>query len=190
MSLQYGYLRGTFGLPYGGYCIRPSHLNAITLQSSNPHQQMFCILGSYHSVTSWLNNNPIAVLNEPSTQPTFTHELVVEVYTQSSYLSRMVWGLNALDVQLVVRIARVWDRGENKASQFHPLLKVIVPSGILLSEVCAKLQEAVPGQLLDATRDKELVDRTVARTTSRNSHRAQSLCLPPYEHRQLPPSYT
>ncbi|KAJ2137507.1 hypothetical protein IW137_000268 [Coemansia sp. RSA 1287] len=189
MSLQYGYLRGTFGLPYGGYCIRPSHLHAIDLQPSNPHQQMFCILGPYHSVTSWLSHNPIPVLVEPPTQPTFTHELIVEVYTQSSYLSRMVWGLDSIYVQFVIRIGRVWDRGENKGSQFHPLLKMVAPSGVLLTEMCAKLKEAVPGQLLDATKDKELVDRAVARTASSDLHRVQT-CLPPYEHRQLPPSYT
>ncbi|KAJ2837659.1 hypothetical protein J3B01_001959 [Coemansia erecta] len=102
----------------------------------------------------------------------------------------MVWGLDSINVQFVIRIGRVWDRGENKGSQFHPLLKMVVPSGVLLTEMCAKLQEAVPGQLLDATKDKELVDRAVARTASSDLHRVQTLCLPPYEHRQLPPSYT
>ncbi|KAJ1782295.1 hypothetical protein LPJ67_005147, partial [Coemansia sp. RSA 1938] len=59
---------------------------------------------------------------------------------------------------------------------------MVVPSGVLLTEMCAKLKEAVPGQLLDATKDKELVDRAVARTASSDLHRVQT-CLPPYEHR-------
>ncbi|KAJ2828549.1 hypothetical protein IWW50_001328 [Coemansia erecta] len=199
MTLQYGYLHGTFGLPYGGYCIRPPSLTDIVLQASNEHRWMFCVIGRFHEVSSWLENRPeILVRNQSSMESTFTHELVAEVYTESSALSRMFWGLDNLDVKLIIRIARTWDRRRDSVGcQFHPLLKLIVPSGVALGEIRERLRDAVPGQVLDATRDKVLLNRALAQVSthesgwSRNAEctRMSLNTLPPYEYRRVPPSY-
>ncbi|KAJ2850723.1 hypothetical protein IWW36_001692 [Coemansia brasiliensis] len=198
-KVTYGYLRGTFGLPYGGYCIRPESVDEIVLQASNEHQRMFCIVGRYSDVQEWMEQHNSTVLNQSAMEATFTHELVVEVFSKSSPWTRMIWGLDSLDVQLVIRIARVWDRQSNASSQFHPLLKLVAPSGISLKEVCDQLHGMQPEQTKDITYDKELLNRALARVSTRGSAdtygsgsyaRADSSGLPPYEyHRRLPPPY-
>ncbi|KAJ2609197.1 hypothetical protein H4S08_004147 [Coemansia sp. RSA 1365] len=199
MQLQYGYLRGTFGLPYGGYCIRPQCLEDVVLQADNDHKQMFCVIGRYDEVIEWLDHNQHIVLNHSSMQATFTHELIVELYTHSSTLSRAIWGLKKLNVQLVIRIARTWDRNNDLGSQFHPLLKIIVPSGISLPEIRSELDCAQSDKLRDATHNKNLLNTVLSRTSSRgtsstypkrNSGTLSPSVLPAYERRdQLPPSY-
>ncbi|KAJ2305034.1 hypothetical protein IWW55_002141 [Coemansia sp. RSA 2706] len=198
MTLTYGYLRGTFGLPYGGYCIRPQSLPEIVLHASNENQRMFCVVGRYSEVTRWLEGSHVLVLNQSAMEATFTHELVVEVYTEYSALSRMIWGLDRLDVQLVIRIARTWDRQREVGSQFHPLLKLIVPSGISLDEIRRQLQTAVAGETVDATHNKELLNNVLSRVSTYDTvgsgctgHSQMSPnSLPPYEYRRrLPPSY-
>ncbi|KAJ2162827.1 hypothetical protein GGF46_000391 [Coemansia sp. RSA 552] len=172
MALRYGYLRGTFGMPYGGYCMRPTSLDRILLQADNDNQQMFCVVGRYREVADWLCRNDCAAVIQSSMRATFTHELVAEVYTKASALSRMIWGLDAIDVQLVVRIARTWDRrssAEGAGDQFHPLLKLIATSGISLSEIRDELRKAVPGKMRDTTRDRKLLCAALARVSTRGS---------------------
>ncbi|KAJ2801754.1 hypothetical protein H4R20_003551 [Coemansia guatemalensis] len=200
MPLQYGYLHGTFGLPYGGYCIRPQSLEDVVLQADNEHKQMFCVIGRYSEVAEWLEHNQHMILNQSAMEATFTHELVVELYTQSSALSRAIWGLKGIDVQLIIRIARTWDRKRHdEGSQFHPLLKIIVPSGISMPEIREELDCAEPYKLRDATHNKSLLNTVLSRTASRNTSSSYPKrssgplsppALPAYERReQLPPSY-
>ncbi|KAJ1740946.1 hypothetical protein LPJ78_003904 [Coemansia sp. RSA 989] len=192
-NITYGYLRGTFGLPYGGYCIRPENVDEIVLQASNEYRRMFSILGKYSDVQKWMTRHRSTVLNQSSMEATFTHELVIEVFTESSSWTRMIWGLDSLNVQLVIRIARIWDRQSNASSQFHPVLKLIAPSGISLFEICEHLQSMQPEQTKDITSDKYVLNKTLARVSTRDSTYScgsDSHGLPPYEcHRRLPPPY-
>ncbi|KAJ2451021.1 hypothetical protein EV183_003880 [Coemansia sp. RSA 2336] len=192
-NVKYGYLRGTFGLPYGGYCIRPETVDEVVLQASNEYRRMYCIVGKYSDVREWMAQHDSIVLNQSSMEATFTHELVIEVFTESSSWTRMIWGLDSLDVQLVIRIARVWDRQPNASSQFHPVLRLIAPSGISLREVCDQLASMQPEQTKDITSDKHVVGKALARVSTRNSAASCGSgghSLPPYEYRRrLPPPY-
>ncbi|KAJ2844946.1 hypothetical protein J3B02_004818, partial [Coemansia erecta] len=64
MGIQYGFLQGTFGLPYGGYCIRPQRLDDIVLNADSAQSQMFCVIGKYSEVMEWLENNDRMVANQ------------------------------------------------------------------------------------------------------------------------------
>ncbi|KAI9500923.1 hypothetical protein GGI25_004844 [Coemansia spiralis] len=174
MITQYGFLQGTFGLPYGGYCIRPLHLNDILLSPNNPSLSMFCILGKYGEVLKWLCNNNRIVVSLCTTQDTFTHDLAVEVYNKSSTLARIIKGKRAVDVQLVIRIARTWDRGctlsSSPSCQFKPMVKILAPSGITLAEISSELNRAIPGSMLDVTRNKALLSMALSRVSTRSSY--------------------
>ncbi|KAJ1961865.1 hypothetical protein GGI12_003008 [Dipsacomyces acuminosporus] len=111
-----------------------------------------------------------------------------------------------MDVQLVMRILRTWDRQGVKQKEFKPVLKVIVPSGVTLPEIREELGRATPNVLLDATSNKELLDTVLSRVTSRNSALTRSQSVgsnsssgssgsqlpPPYESSSNapPPAYT
>ncbi|KAJ2449670.1 hypothetical protein GGF42_004702 [Coemansia sp. RSA 2424] len=171
MSIHYGYLQGTFGLPYGGYCVRPPRLGDITLSADNEHLQMFCVLGRFSEVQEWLEEHHSMVCNECTVRRTFTHDLIVEVYSKASFLERLFKGQDGIDVQLVIRIARTWDRRKEgtDSGQFKPMLKAIVPSGITLPEIRDVLRRAVPGVVLDTTTNKALLNVVLSRVTTRCS---------------------
>ncbi|KAJ1795565.1 hypothetical protein LPJ59_004271 [Coemansia sp. RSA 2399] len=200
MVLRYGFLQGTFGLPYGGYCVRPFRLNDIMLDADNPGLSMFCVLGKYCEVLEWLEGNDRMVANLCTTQDTFTHDLTVEVYDKASTLSRVLRGRGSIDVQLVIRIARTWDRDAmyrapkaGPLRQFRPLLKVLVPSGVTLSEIKAELERAEPHTLLDDTRNKNLLDVVLTRVSTRGSVLSSDARapLPSYQRSiEQPPRYT
>ncbi|KAJ2485589.1 hypothetical protein EV174_001622, partial [Coemansia sp. RSA 2320] len=78
MSMHYGYLQGTFGMPYGGYCVRPPQLRDIELSAQNEHLRMFCIVGTFCEAMEWLEANDLMVSNLCTEQATFTHDLVAE----------------------------------------------------------------------------------------------------------------
>ncbi|KAJ2392389.1 hypothetical protein GGI23_005227 [Coemansia sp. RSA 2559] len=161
---------------------------------------MFCVLGKYSEVLGWLEGNDRMVANLCTTQDTFTHDLAVEVYDKASTLSRILRGRSNIDVQLVIRIARTWDRDAmNRTSkagplcQFRPLLKVLVPSGVTLSEIKAELERAEPHTLLDATRNKILLDVVLTRVSTRGSALSSDAQapLPSYQCSiEQPPRYT
>ncbi|KAJ1955440.1 hypothetical protein EC988_001883 [Linderina pennispora] len=171
MALKYGFLQGTFGLPYGGYCVQPRTLADILLDASNQHLSMFCVTGTYAEVLAWLSRqDDIMVANHHCTQDTYTHDLVVELYTHSSRLKRLFKGLSGTDVQLVIRIARTWDRRLNRTSQdFRPLVKIIVPAGITLKEISEKMRTSAPDSVVDATADKGLLSVVLERVSTRDS---------------------
>ncbi|KAJ2659770.1 hypothetical protein IWW48_003283 [Coemansia sp. RSA 1200] len=209
MVLQYGFLQGTFGLPYGGYCVRPQRLDNIILSADNPGISMFCVLGKYSDVLAWLDKNSNqTVVSLCTAQGTFTHDLTVEVYNKSSTLVRLMRGKGAIDVQLVIRIARTWDRDamDYKSKQedgsacrnFRPMLRVLVPSGVTLSDIRAELERAEPYTLLDATRDKNLLDTVLTRTSKKGDdcsgffgETQEEAPLPGYKEsiEQSPPRY-
>ncbi|KAJ2825621.1 hypothetical protein GGI24_003110 [Coemansia furcata] len=169
MSVHYGYLQGTFGLPYGGYCVRPPRLGDITLSAENEHLRMFCVVGPFSQVNEWLEDNNLMVSNQCTVRDTFTHDLIIEVYSHASFLERLFMGQEGIEVQLVIRIARTWDRRKDENSQFKPMLKAIVPSGITLPEIRDVLRRAEPGIVLDTTRDKDLLNVVLSRITTRCS---------------------
>ncbi|KAJ2514618.1 hypothetical protein H4217_005663 [Coemansia sp. RSA 1939] len=209
MVLQYGFLQGTFGLPYGGYCVRPQRLSNIMLSADNPGISMFCVLGRYSDVLAWLDeksNRTVASLC--TTQGTFTHDLTVEVYNKSSTLVRLMRGKGAIDVQLVIRIARTWDHDAmdyksnpedgSACRSFRPMLRVLVPSGVALSDISAELERAEPYTLLDATGDKSLLDTVLTRASTRrddcsgfSDETQEEVHLPGYKEsiEQPPPRY-
>ncbi|KAJ1867956.1 hypothetical protein H4R99_003114 [Coemansia sp. RSA 1722] len=214
MGVQYGFLQGTFGLPYGGYCIRPQNLGDIVLNADSPQSQMFCVIGKYSEVMGWLENNDRMVSNQCTSHDTFTHDLTVEMYSKTSSLVRIIRGKRNIDVQLVIRIARTWDRKNvsksSSSSQFKPMVKGIVPSGVTLAEIKCQFAEAPAGTLVDATVDKALLDVVLTRVSSRSSTIASNqqqqtqpipgspsssfattvALLPVYEHtEELPPDY-
>ncbi|KAI8323191.1 hypothetical protein GQ54DRAFT_116305 [Martensiomyces pterosporus] len=200
MALKYGFLQGTFGLPYGGYCVKPLHLNDIVLNADSPHLSMFCITGKLGEVMDWLEANDHMVANQCTSQDTYTHDIAVEVYTQSSAIARMFKGKTSVDVQLVIRIARTWDRQKEGKKEFRPMLKVIVPSGITLPEVREELARAKPNAVVDATANKALLDVVLSRVSTRDSMLGAgrprspavdgSMALPAYENpSDLPPAY-
>ncbi|KAJ2897181.1 hypothetical protein IWW38_001806, partial [Coemansia aciculifera] len=76
MSIHYGYLQGTFGMPYGGYCVRPPQLSDITLNADNEHLRMYCVLGRFGEVKRWLEEHNLMVCNECTVHDTFTHDLI------------------------------------------------------------------------------------------------------------------
>ncbi|KAJ1724947.1 hypothetical protein LPJ61_005688 [Coemansia biformis] len=189
--LRYGYLRGTFGLPYGGYTIQEPHPIDVELDAANEHRQMFCVLGRFSAVTGWLDGNQHTITARQAAQATFTREIVAEVYTESSWIAQMLWGLGCLDVQLVIRIGRTWDRRpRDRSCQFFPVLKVIAPSEVVMDDIGALLRRAVPGQVLDAAREKDLVARTLSRAPSHGlpPYRRGSMSLPSPSPRP-PPEY-
>ncbi|KAJ1665206.1 hypothetical protein EV178_003384 [Coemansia sp. RSA 1646] len=162
---------------------------------------MFCVLGKYNEVLKWLQGNDRMVANLCTAQDTFTHDLTVEVYNKSSTLSRMLRGVKGIDAQLVIRIARVWDRDAmdqpgiaGPSRQFKPMLRVLVPSGITLSEIKDELERAELHTLLDATRDKNLLDVVLTRVSTRGSAQSgdiQAAPLPRYQRSiEQPPRYT
>ncbi|KAJ2014802.1 hypothetical protein IWW57_005800 [Coemansia sp. S610] len=169
MSFHYGYLQGTFGLPYGGYCVKPPQLGDITLSAENEHLRMFCVLGRFSQVAEWLEDNNFMVLNQCTDSGTFTHDLVVEVYSRASFLERLLVGQGEIEVQLVIRISRTWDGRKDENSQFKPMLKALVPSGITLPEIRDVLRRVEPGVVLDTTRDKDLFNAALSRVTTRCS---------------------
>ncbi|KAJ2397925.1 hypothetical protein GGI05_000381 [Coemansia sp. RSA 2603] len=205
MTIQYGFLQGTFGLPYGGYCVRPRRLGDIVLSADSAYLGMFCVIGKYSEVIEWLVLNDRMVANQCTAQDTYTHDLIIEIYSRASLLTRIVRGRNNIDVQLVIRISRTWDRDFRHAasSQFKPILKVVVPSGVTLSEIREQLESAVPGKLVDATCNKELLDIVLTRVSSRSSTingrtnsenprvQPEQTRLPVYEYNNdLPPKYS
>ncbi|KAJ2722640.1 hypothetical protein GGI07_003167 [Coemansia sp. Benny D115] len=207
--LQYGFLQGTFGLPYGGYCVQPKVLNDIVLNADSPYLQMFCVIGKYSEVMRWLEGNDRMVANQCTSQDTFTHDLIVEVYTKAPKLVQLLRGKGNSTVQLVIRIARTWDRSSKSGrgtDQFKPMVKSIVPSGITLAEIFDELAGASPGDVVDATVNKALLDVVLSRVSTRTlataaqqqqqqapaspSGSSRSGFLPVYEYsRELPPSY-
>ncbi|KAJ2488800.1 hypothetical protein IWW37_004504 [Coemansia sp. RSA 2050] len=169
MSFHYGYLQGTFGMPYGGYCVKPPRLGDITLSAENEHLRMFCVLGRFSQVAEWLENNSLTVLNQCTVRDTFTHDLIVEVYSRASFLERLLMGQDEIEVQLVIRISRTWDRRKDENSQFKPMLKALVPSGITLPEIRDVLRRAEPGVVLDTTKNKDLSNAALSRVMTRCS---------------------
>ncbi|KAJ2705423.1 hypothetical protein H4R19_005122 [Coemansia spiralis] len=155
MTLRYGYLRGTFGLPYGGYVMQEPRAADVVLDAGNEHRQMFCVIGRLGDALRWLEDNLHSVTVKEGAQATFTREVVAEVYTKSSWLTQLLWGVDAADAQVIIRIGRTWDRRPPGATtQFHPLRKAIALSGVALSEIGALLRRAVPEQTLDTVCDK------------------------------------
>ncbi|KAJ2763568.1 hypothetical protein IWQ56_004813, partial [Coemansia nantahalensis] len=166
-ALRYGYLRGTFGLPYGGYVIQEPCPADVELDAGNRHRQMFCVIGRLGDALGWLEGNRHSVTVKQTAEATFTREVVAEVYTRSSQLTQLLWGVDGVDAQLVIRIGRTWERRPHDAStQFHPLLKAIAPSGIAMCEVAALLRRAAPGQPLDAAGGKCKLAAAGSRTTA------------------------
>ncbi|KAJ2469703.1 hypothetical protein GGI03_000151 [Coemansia sp. RSA 2337] len=156
-------------MPYGGYCVRPPRLGDIMLSAENEHLRMFCVLGRFSQVTEWLEDNNLMVSNQCTVHDTFTHDLIVEVYSRASFLERLFMGQEGIEVQLVIRIARTWDRRKDENSQFHPMLKAIVPSGITLPEIRDVLRRVEPGVVLDTTNNKDLLNVVLSRITTRCS---------------------
>ncbi|KAJ2740670.1 hypothetical protein GGI20_005686, partial [Coemansia sp. BCRC 34301] len=122
------------------------------------------------------------------------------VYSKASFLERLFKGQDGIDVQLVIRIARTWDRRKDTSSQFKPMLKAIVPSGISFPEIRDVLRRAVPGVVFDTTSNKVLVNVVLSRVTTRCSELGQrrylsmspsperaGLLLPAYESSDEPP---
>lgn len=204
MALTYGYLQGTFGLPYGGYCVRPQHLDDILLNAGHKDLQMFCILGRMGEVQEWLKLNDRMVSNVCTTQDTFTHDLMVEIYSQDTWLTRLFKGGKlGMSVQLVIRIARTWDQGKaagSANSQFKPVARILVPAGVTLAEIgnIVETMELVSGEeWVDATRNKPLLNKVLTRVSTRGEMIKEKEmqsgginCLPKYEFRKvLPPTY-
>ncbi|KAJ1957720.1 hypothetical protein EC988_000683, partial [Linderina pennispora] len=116
--LRFGFLQGTFGLPYGGHLVQPEALpDTIALTPSMP---MFACLGSARQIHGFLvqqTRTSLCTVNVPCG----SGGLVVEMYRDRSY-DRLAGWWDMGQRQVVVRAQRAFS-----VSEFRPLLRVTVP---------------------------------------------------------------
>ncbi|KAJ2659762.1 hypothetical protein IWW48_003275 [Coemansia sp. RSA 1200] len=187
-GLQYGFLQGTFGLPYGGYLVQPPRgalRNRLVLSES---MNMFGVLGTQTEIIQCLKHLHAMVFCKTNTQPTYTSDIVVELYTstQQAQAPGSGWAYHAIPMlgrwlqklftqqrQLVIRSGRTFT-----PSDFKPLVRIRVPQGMTLSEIAGVLEAALREQPassatagggaggLDLTRDKATNIRVMGRSRS------------------------
>ncbi|KAJ2596574.1 hypothetical protein GGH99_007493 [Coemansia sp. RSA 1285] len=190
-GLQYGFLQGTFGLPYGGYLVHPPRgalRNRLVLSES---MSMFGVLGTQTEIIQCLKHLHPMVFCKTNTQPTYTSDIVVELYTSTQQSQPQApgsgWAYHAIPLfgrwlqtlftqqrQLVIRSGRTFT-----PSDFKPLVRIRVPQGMTLSEIAGVLETALREQPassassgggsaggLDLTRDKATNIRVMGRSRS------------------------
>ncbi|KAI9500913.1 hypothetical protein BX070DRAFT_236971 [Coemansia spiralis] len=178
-GFQYGFLRGTFGLPYGGYLVQPPHgalRNALVLSES---MNMFSVLGTQREIIEFLRHMRTMIFCKVPSR-SFTSEIVVEMYPRPAqhplsswcstipFLGRWVDIVFSRQRQLVIRAGRSFT-----PSDFKPLLRIHAPQGLMLCEIAAIVESsastprsAYKNGCVDLTRDKALNIKVMGRSRS------------------------
>ncbi|KAJ2860325.1 hypothetical protein GGI22_002742 [Coemansia erecta] len=178
---QYGFLQGTFGLPYGGCLVHPPrnalHSTLVLSDSMN----MFSVLGTQEEIVQCLRHMHAMVFCKTMAR-TFAADIVVELYTKSqSQAPGSGWGYHAIPLlggwldalftrqrQLVIRSGRTFT-----PSEFKPLVRIRIPQGLTLSEIAGVLESAIASPQtaatagnVDLTRDKAINIKVMGRSRS------------------------
>ncbi|KAJ1939239.1 hypothetical protein GGF37_004478, partial [Kickxella alabastrina] len=82
-DLKYGFLQGTFGLPYGGYIVRPAYGLRTTLTLTDS-ASMFSVFGTKQEIISYLRSMQTMVFTK-MTARTYTSDIVVELYRTTEH---------------------------------------------------------------------------------------------------------
>ncbi|KAJ1735469.1 hypothetical protein LPJ61_000535 [Coemansia biformis] len=184
-GLAYGFLQGTFGLPYGGYLVPPPRRlrSTLTLTDAAP---MFSAVGTRRQIIECLRTMPSMAFCKMATG-TCTSDLLIELYRAMPALSlvdeycarrsaangllgrlallaaccwrRLIGRLFSQERQLVIRSAQ-----PSGPSDLKPLLRIRAPQGIMLSEIAALMDTVEDGAELDLTRDKAVNIRVMGRS--------------------------
>ncbi|KAJ1719441.1 hypothetical protein LPJ53_005802 [Coemansia erecta] len=192
-NLQYGFLQGTFGLPYGGYLVHPPGALPPTLNLTQK-MPMFGAIGRRDEICALLRSMHTMVFSQMAAR-TYTADIVIEVYPVNRSAAWRVprWldfaGANA-PRQLVIRAGRTF-----VPADFDPLLSIRAPQGISMREIAEVLMQSWNRRTVDLTRDKALNISLMGRSRSaqladlddeNDDHRAFSsddnFTLPPYHH--------
>ncbi|KAJ1884960.1 hypothetical protein LPJ66_010359, partial [Kickxella alabastrina] len=177
-DLKYGFLQGTFGLPYGGYIVRPAYGLRTTLTLTDS-ASMFSVFGTKQEIISYLRSMQTMVFTK-MTARTYTSDIVVELYRTTEH-NQMTLLRRLLDFspqrQLVIRAGRSFT-----PSDFKPLVRIQAPQGLRLCEIAGILEDTAGGAAATAvaplggkkfavnlTRDKELNIRVMGRLRSASS---------------------
>ncbi|KAJ2766581.1 hypothetical protein IWQ57_004302, partial [Coemansia nantahalensis] len=186
-GLAYGFLRGTRGLPYGGYLQPPPYALRSTLALTDANS-MFSVVGTRRQIVECLRAMPAMAFCKMAAG-TCTTDLLVELYRAVPALSlgdeyrarrsaatgllsrlallasccwkRVVARLFSQERQLVIRAAQVSPVDSGAAK---PLLRIRAPQGIMLSEIAALMDTAESVAELDLTRDKAVNIRVMGRS--------------------------
>ncbi|KAJ2553925.1 hypothetical protein EV175_002761 [Coemansia sp. RSA 1933] len=180
-GLQYGFLQGTFGLPYGGYLVHPPPTALDSTLVLSDSMNMFSVLGTQTEIVQCLRHMHAMVFCK-TTQHTFASDVVVELYTkQRAQSPGTAWGVHAIPVlgrwldalftqqrQLVIRPGRTFT-----PSDFRPLVRIRIPQGVKLSEIATVLESAIASPQaaahdgnVDLTRDKAINIKVMGRSRS------------------------
>ncbi|PIA13266.1 hypothetical protein COEREDRAFT_83609 [Coemansia reversa NRRL 1564] len=214
-DLVYGYLQGTLGRLYGGSLVQPRRLRSTLML--NDAQPMFSLIGTRVAISDWLRTMSTMVFSKAILRP--SSDILIELYRSPARLSlvdeyckrragKNFFGRLALlaaccwhrlgcvfstERQLVIRPAS--SLGEDVVP---PVLSILVPQGIMLSEVAPLLEQVESGSL-DVTRDKALNIRVIGRSRAAelidfdySDDEDPAFLLPPYQPYQsdLPPAYS
>ncbi|KAJ1853425.1 hypothetical protein LPJ73_002651 [Coemansia sp. RSA 2703] len=189
-GLQYGFLQGTFGLPYGGYLVRPPAALPSTLLLTQK-VPMFSVIGRRDEICALLRSMHTMVFSHMAAR-TYTADIVIEVYPVDRTAWRMPRWLDFTSRtprQLVIRAGRTF-----VPADFDPLLAVRAPQGISMREIADVLARCWDQRAVDLTRDKALNISLMGRSRSMqladHEHLDElhgfatddSFSLPPYHH--------
>ncbi|KAJ1648040.1 hypothetical protein LPJ64_000657 [Coemansia asiatica] len=191
---KYGFLQGTFGLPYGGYLVHPPHKLQSTLILSDA-VSMFSVIGTKQEITSFLKTMRTMIFTHMSAR-TYTSDIVVELYRTTPETSIIKkWIDFSTERQLVIRAGRTFT-----PSDFKPILRIQAPQGLMMCEIASILEKPIKGSTINLTRDKALNIKVMGRSRSasnlatKNSNHPDDLdFLPPYRKQSedgLPPAYS
>lgn len=182
----YGYLQGTFGLPYGGYLIQPpAPLRQLVLTE---HRSMFSVIGSHREILQCLRHLRVPVFSQMRSR-SYTADLVIELYRHrmppiSSIMDAVRWLASPAQRQLVIRAGRTFVPRE-----FKPLARIQVPQGLALDEMAGVLEDLRFRGTHDLTRNKAINISVMGRLAQEPTKDESELPkYQPTEHR--PPAYS
>ncbi|KAJ1665196.1 hypothetical protein IW140_003538 [Coemansia sp. RSA 1813] len=180
-GLQYGFLQGTFGLPYGGYLVQPPRGALGSTLVLSDSMNMFSVLGTQTEIVQCLHDMHAMVFCKTMAR-SFTSDIVVEMYTKPrSQAPGTGWGYHAIPFlghwfdslftqqrQLVIRSGRTF-----MPSDLKPLVRIRIPQGVTLSEIAGVLESSIDSPHaaardgnVDLTRDKAINIRVMGRSRS------------------------